>query len=61
MPSILTSSCFDILRSPFPSRGYFAASSGNVTDEVIMKYIEQQGMEPPDGDFKIDGDNLYSA
>jgi putative transposase len=28
------------------ARGYFAASSGNVTDEVIMKYIEQQGQEP---------------
>ncbi len=40
------------------ARGYFAASSGNVTDEVIMQYIEQQGHEPPDGDFKIDGDNL---
>jgi putative transposase len=36
------------------ARGYFAASSGNVTDEVIMKYIEQQGEEPPDVDFKID-------
>ena len=36
------------------ARGYFAASSGNVTDEVIMKYIEQQGLEPPDADFKID-------
>jgi hypothetical protein len=35
---------------------YFAASSGNVTDEVVMKYIEQQGHEPPDGDFKIEGD-----
>jgi putative transposase len=43
------------------ARGYFAASSGNVTDEVIMKYIEQQGYEPPDADFKIDGDNLQSA
>jgi len=40
------------------ARGYFAASSGNVTDEVIMKYIEQQGHEPPEGDFKIDGDDL---
>ena len=40
------------------ARGYFAASSGNVTDEVIMQYIEQQGHEPPDGDFKIDGDDL---
>ena len=38
------------------ARGYFAASSGNVTDEVIMKYIEQQGHEPPDADFKIDED-----
>ena len=36
------------------ARGYFAASSGNVTDEVIMKYIEQQGLEPPDAEFKID-------
>ena len=35
------------------ARGYFVASSGNVTDEVIMKYIEEQGKEPEDGDFKI--------
>jgi|TARA_B100001964_G_C13855365_1_gene432032 putative transposase len=35
------------------ARGYFVASSGNVTDEVIMKYIEGQDKEPPDGDFKI--------
>ena len=40
------------------TRGYFAASSGNATDEVIIKYIEQQGQEPPEGDFKIDGDDL---
>lgn len=40
------------------ARGYFAASSGNVTDEVIMQYIEQQGHEPPDDDFKINEDNL---
>ena len=38
------------------ARGYFAASSGNVTDEVIMQYIEIQGKEPQDGDFHIDGD-----
>ena len=37
------------------ARGYFVASSGNVTDEVIIQYIEQQGQEPPDGDFKVDG------
>jgi putative transposase len=36
------------------ARGYFVASSGNVTDEVIMKYIEEQGKEPPDDDFKVD-------
>lgn len=36
------------------ARGYFVASSGNVTDEVIMAYIEQQTPEPPDGDFKVD-------
>ena len=38
------------------ARGYFVASSGNVTDEVIMKYIEEQGKEPPDGDFSIEDD-----
>ena len=38
------------------ARGYFVASSGNVTDEVIMKYIEQQNIEPPDGDFKTEDD-----
>lgn len=36
------------------ARGYFVVSSGNVTDEVIMKYIKEQGKEPLDGDFKID-------
>jgi putative transposase len=36
-------------------RGYFAASSGNVTDEVIMQYIATQDLEerPHDGDFTI--------
>ncbi|MBP7508260.1 MAG: IS200/IS605 family transposase [Prolixibacteraceae bacterium] len=38
------------------ARGYFVATSGNVTDEVIMKYIEQQILEPPDGDFRVDGE-----
>ena len=40
------------------ARGYFAASSGNVTDEVVMQYIEQQGHESPDGDFNINDDDL---
>ena len=38
------------------ARGYFVASSGAVTDEVIMEYIRQQeGTEPKDGGdaFKV--------
>ena len=36
------------------ARGYFVASSGNVTDEAIVAYIRQQeGTEPSDG-----GDNF---
>jgi len=38
------------------ARGYFVASSGNVTDEIIMKYIEEQKVEPEDGDFKIEAE-----
>jgi putative transposase len=34
-------------------RGYFAASSGNVTDEVIMEYIATQDLQENDGDFLI--------
>ena len=31
------------------ARGYFVASSGNVTDEVIKQYIEaQEKNDPPD-------------
>lgn len=37
------------------ARGYFAASSGNVTDEIIKQYIESQGQEPPTED---DGFNI---
>jgi len=34
----------------FWARGYFVASSGNVTDEVILEYIRTQGnVEPTDG------------
>ena len=39
------------------ARGYFVASSGNVTDEVIMEYIRlQEGAEPSDGgsNFTVD-------
>ena len=38
------------------ARGYFVVSSGNITDEVIMKYIEGQGKEPTKDDFKTDDD-----
>jgi len=34
-------------------RGYFAASSGNVTDEVIMEYIKNQDIEKEDDSFEI--------
>ena len=40
------------------ARGYFVASSGNVTDEVIAEYIRlQEGTEPQGGDdrFRIPG------
>jgi len=33
------------------ARGYFVASSGNVTDEIIAEYIEKQSqLAPEDGD-----------
>ena len=35
------------------ARGYFVASSGNVTDEVILKYIEEQDSHDKDDDFQI--------
>jgi putative transposase len=35
------------------ARGYFAVSSGNVTDEVIMQYIENQDVEQKDDNFEI--------
>lgn len=35
------------------ARGYFAASVGTVTDEVVKEYIEKQDIETKDDDFKI--------
>jgi putative transposase len=35
------------------ARGYFCCSSGNVTDEMVAKYIENQGRE--DEDFRVEG------
>jgi hypothetical protein len=37
------------------ARGYFCCSSGNVTDEVIVAYIENQQHEP-DVDFRVEGE-----
>ena len=35
------------------ARGYFVASAGAVTDEMIAKYIADQGVESQDDDFQI--------
>ena len=34
-------------------RGYFVATSGNVTDEVIMEYIKNQDMGEKDDGFTV--------
>ena len=34
-------------------RGYFVATSGNITDEVILDYIEKQDIENKDEDFTV--------
>lgn len=38
------------------SEGYFAASFGEVASEEIAGWVDEQIVEPPDGDFKIDDD-----
>ena len=35
------------------ARGYFACTSGNVTDEVIAEYVANQDVAGEDGDFKV--------
>jgi putative transposase len=35
------------------ARGYFAASVGSVTDEIVKEYIEKQDIETKDDDFKL--------
>jgi REP-associated tyrosine transposase len=37
------------------ARGYFCCSSGNVTDEVILQYIENQRHDT-DADFRVEGE-----
>jgi putative transposase len=42
---------------PMCARGYFAASTGNVTDEIIAEYIENQKLKAPDEqdqDFSVE-------
>ena len=36
------------------ARGYFCCSSGNVTDEVIAKYVADQNIDQDEG-FRVDG------
>lgn len=38
------------------ARGYFCCSSGNVTDEVIAAYIENQ-CDEDDKDFRVEGED----
>jgi len=35
------------------ARGYWVATSGNVTDEVWMEYIKNQEVPKPDDSFKV--------
>jgi putative transposase len=35
------------------SRGYFEATTGTITDNIIKEYIENQDSETPDDDFHI--------
>ena len=37
------------------ARGYFCVSSGNVTDDVIKQYIEEQSHDI-DSDFRVEGE-----
>jgi putative transposase len=40
------------------ARGYFAASTGNVTDEIIAEYIEKRSRISPEDveDFSVEDD-----
>ena len=40
------------------ARGYFAASTGNVTDEIIAEYIEKQQFKAPEDEdgFSVEDD-----
>ena len=34
-------------------RGFFVASTGNVTDDIVREYIENQDVIKPDDNFKV--------
>jgi hypothetical protein len=52
--SRLTSAPFSTSSKPtLGARGFFVATSGNVTDEVIAKCIAEQDVERDDRDFKV--------
>lgn len=39
------------------ARGYFAVSTGNITEEMVAEYIEKQSRIAPDGedqDFQVE-------
>jgi len=38
---------------PMWARGYWVATSGNVTDEVWMEYIKNQQPPKPDDEFRV--------
>ena len=42
------------------ARGYFCRSSGNVTDEIIKAYIEQQSQDSDDV-FRVEGEDSPSG
>ena len=42
-----------VLGPAFVGRGYWVATSGNVTDEVWKRYIEEQKPPSPDDDFDM--------
>lgn len=39
------------------ARGYFCATVGTVTDEMVKAYIENQEIEAPEENFKITGED----
>ena len=41
----------------FWGRGYFVATTGNVTAETVQKYIENQDLQEKDENFKLAGES----